>query len=175
MNTMNKEEIFAKIRETIRYRDGVETIGVEAAERVLENAFETDLTPVICYNCPYRTGCKGKDVVPWLMRCTKYDDYKSNPGLELKALEISITTDEMLAELNRRIQRLEDQLVEAAYNQPDNYKLLRYADEIVAERRKHAGINTAEILKKHNELLDSMTDEEKKEYYASVGLHVDDK
>lgn len=137
---MNKEEVFAKIRETIRYKSGVETIGVEAAEHMLEEAFETDHTPVICYKCPYRSDCKGKDIVPWLMRCSKYDEYKRNPEPELKALETSITTDEMLAELNRKIQRLEDMFVEMAYchSQTDKCKLLLCADEIVMERSKQA-------------------------------------
>ena len=139
--SLNKEEVFAKIRETNLYKSGVEAIGVEAAEHMLEEAFETDHTPVICYKCPYRSDCKGKDIVPWLMRCSKYDEYKRNPTSELKAPETSITVDDMLAELNRRIQRLEDMFVEVAYSQTDNCKWLLCADEIVAERRKQAGID----------------------------------
>jgi len=73
---MTKEEIRLYIAWTNRYKMSVEILGAEATDRMIEEAFKTDCTPVICYNCPYQNECRGKDIVPWLLRCGKYDDYK---------------------------------------------------------------------------------------------------
>lgn len=80
----------------------IETLGKEATQEMLDTAKRDDCTPMCCRNCPYHFDCGVIGIVPWLMQCGRYDQYKrthvivkSQPDIEQRLDKIEQRLDKV--------------------------------------------------------------------------------
>lgn len=76
----------------------IEELGEDTTLEWLQDAEKTDSTPICCLHCPY-TDCPFNNTYNsvWLMRCSRYLDYKHSGQIQKKELSV----EERIARLER--------------------------------------------------------------------------